>query len=274
MVGSSGFMPLFEPGRPKILDVLYPFHFDKDIDSAIQRLKVSISSLINQDVNINVYNTSTKCIKKYLKDYDNISYYHNPKELEVYCKCMTINLGVKKLITTDYFLMSDIDLVYPPTFIDTMKFFTLAKQPIRIVFYTYVLNKTDKKIETYEDCQEFYKTITTNDRSSKHYAPGNGLIHLESFYKVAGYDERFVGHGSEDGDFNYRISKINKYFEIDMDEVNTYHQYHDRLVGMDRVSLNEKMWRYVMLCGDRSGLPLIKSGDIKFPKNLMELNFS
>ena len=256
----------------KPFDFLYSFHFDQNIEEAIDRLKISIKSIINQKVNVCICNTSVKCIKKYLNDFPSIKYIHQPEKVKVYCKSKTINIGVKELISSNYFFISDIDLIYPPNFIEYMSVFTLVKFPIRVIFSNHNLDFTSTIPQNYEECKNFFEV---NKTKHKFFAPGNGLIHLSSFKKIGGFDERFIGHGSEDSEFNYRISKINKYYQFDLEEINTFHLFHkSSLHVLKRINLNEQMWRYIIWEGETKHLSLIKAGDIKFPNNLLEKNWT
>jgi len=258
--------PSFKQMKP--FDFLYSFQYEQNISEFVKRLKYSIKSIINQNVNVCVCNTSTKCIGKYLEDFD-IKYIHSPKKVLNYCKSKTINIGVDNLVSSDYFFISDIDLIYPPTFIDYMSLFTFVKTPVRIIFNNNNIDSFNEKCKTFDDFRK------SNIAFKKRVAPGNGLIHLDSFKKVKGFDERFIGYGSEDSEFNYRISKINKYFTIDMDEVNTYHNWHKQSENIfESMKLNEQMWRYIIWNGETNNISLIKAGETKFPPDLLERDWS
>jgi hypothetical protein len=261
--------------KTKIFDILYPFHFESlNIEEAVKRLKISIKSLKDQNVRICVCNTSFDCIKQELKDFD-LQYFHCYNDTELYCKSKTINIGVKNMIKSEYFFTSDIDLVYPPTFIEYMSLFTLVKNPIRVIFSNYNIGKSENLPQNYDECKQIYFNNKDNQRASKYFAPGNGLVHLNSFNKIDGYDERFIGHGSEDSEFNYRISKINKYFQIDLEEVNTFHLWHSYTSNInERIKINEQQWRYIVWKGETDKISLIKSNQIQFPENLMNVDWS
>lgn len=207
------------------IDVLYSFHFD-DIKEPLKRLKTSINSLKKQNVNICVCNTSKQCIHDELKKLTEIKYYHKSLPIDVYCKPQTINLGVNKLVTTPYFILSDIDLIYQKTFINELSKYVYYPKPSRVMFRNYNLegNLTLKTIN--EINKIFNKKSKQEIKEIKGPAPGNGLIHLESFNKIGGYDEEYVGYGLEDGDFNLRISFLNKLIHLDDDKINSYHLFH------------------------------------------------
>ena len=211
---------------PKI-DLLYSFHFDQD-KKAINRLRKSIESIRKQNVNICVCVTSKECIYDKIKDLANIRYYHKHLKLDVYCKPKTINLGVKKLIKTPYFIHSDIDLIYPPKFIFEIVKYTEYPCPVRVIFNNYNLG-AEYEGKKFKDYKKFFGNHGDCDRTSIGIAPGNGLIHLKSFKKINGYDENYVGYGLEDADFNMRTAYICKHIVLNDDNVNTCHLYHDTI---------------------------------------------
>lgn len=224
----------------KRIDFLYSFHFSEyEIKDALHRLVSSIRSIKNQNVRICVSNTSKQCIWDKIKDVAPISYIHKYTGSEMYNKPLTINFGVKNFINTPYFFHSDIDLIYPPTFVATMSKCISYKNPVRVVFNNNNLGK-DVCSDKFEDYEKAFRTSKDGLRSDSGIAPGNGLIHLESFKMIRGFDEGFIGYGPEDADFNFRIGYLNKYMEIDDPKVNTYHMFHPRSNYTEQYSKNCK----------------------------------
>lgn len=212
------------------IDFLYSFHFNEEYlkDNIFRRFRASIRSIISQKVNVCVCNTSNKCVYNKIKDLGKIKYVHKPTN-NFYCKPLTINYGVKNLVTTPYFILSDIDLVYPKNYIEIMKkyFWHGIEIPRRVVTYNYNIGK--KYITSNYDLlfDKFIKTKKKDDfRTFFGISPGNGLIHLKSFYTLRGFEEDMFGYGPEDADFNMRISYINKYIETDHKDLATIHLYH------------------------------------------------
>ena len=215
-----------------VFDFLYPFQFNnqKELKPAIERLKLSIDSIKNQNVNICVCNTSNVCIYDDIKDICDINYIFKPLNIGnkywKYNKSLTLNYGVKQLIKTPYFFVSDIDLIYSSRFIKTIAKNIDDKKPIRIIFNNMNIDKGFYS-SSYNKCKKFFDNHKDKSRTTG-IAPGNGLIHLDSFKKIRGYDEQYIGYGPEDADFNFRIKNICEYIELDNNYVNTYHLYHDR----------------------------------------------
>jgi hypothetical protein len=220
-------------------DFLYSFHFNDDLfrKEALERLKYSIISIRKQNVNICVSNTSNVCVYDQIRDLADIRYIFKPLDIDIHNKPKTINYGVKMLVKTPYFFHSDIDLIYPPSFIKEMAKYTLYNESVRVVFHNYNLGSEffSGKFKDYINHFKKNKDIT---RSQFGLAPGNGLIHLESFKKVRGLDESFIGYGPEDAELNFRLSFLCRYFQVDDNKVNTYHLYHDRAKYSEQYSKN------------------------------------
>lgn len=191
----------------------------------MDRLKESINSIKEQNVRICVCCTSKNDIYEHIKNLADITYFHKYLKLDVYCKPKTINLGVKKLVKTPYFIHSDIDLIYPETFISEIIKYTEYYCPVRVIFNNYNIG-IEYKGNTYNDYKQFFNKHGDISRSLKGIAPGNGLIHLKSFKQINGYDEYYIGYGFEDADFNIRIGYICKTIELNNENVNTCHLYH------------------------------------------------
>lgn len=207
------------------IDFLYPYHFNgKGSGQAFKRLSTSIKSVINQDVNICVVNTGNKCIWKQLsKISNNIKYIHKESTKD-FNKPRTINFGVKQLVSTNYFILSDIDLVYQKSYVQSYEKYFYAPIPKRVVPFNYNLN-TDFY---YSDFDKYIPYMGHKDPDRQHYgiAPGNGLIHTKSFYTIRGYNEDLFGYAPEDADFNLRIQYVNNYIEDSNPNLRTIHLYH------------------------------------------------
>jgi hypothetical protein len=218
-------------------DVVYPFDFDEEhIEQALYRLNWSLKSIVKQNVNICVYVTSQKCIKKRIK-YP-VNYIHNPIKQEYYNRSKTINLAVKDFVKSKYFLVSDIDLIYHHDFIHNVSLVVNEKdKPLRIIFYNVNLNeKCQIDNPTYENCKQIWDShysCNPNCRNPEHglsmvpfNALGNGIFQLKSFTDIGGFCEKFIGWGPEDHEMLHRISKTNEVVYINKEGFNTFHLYH------------------------------------------------
>lgn len=211
------------------IDILYSFHFDGAEQSrAINRLITSIYSIKHQGVNVCVCDTSYESICTHI---DSIAdkYYHEFVDIKPYCKSKTINLGVDHIVRTPYFLMSDIDIIYPPNFVKIISEYIEKPGNYRVVFYNRnvgLIQTFGNDIVGFRRCDEEFARNPDRTRTPEGIAPGNGLVNLDSFKLVKGFDENFRGYGWEDADFNKRIKKINTYVEDKNPQLKTYHLYH------------------------------------------------
>lgn len=235
-------------------DFLYSFHYDGDeLPLAIKRLQYSINSIINQNVNVCVCNTSKTDIWDYLTIFNNIRYVHEPI-LRNFTKAKTINLGVKRIVRTPYFFLSDIDLIYPPNYIKYFndKYINLMELgPIRVINFVNNLGK-DLFSTNFEDYNQAVNkgNVDRNYRDRRRnwfgVAPGNGLIHRKSFFMIRGYDEDLPGkYGCEDVLFNDRIQFINKYIEdsdINLRLIHMFHGFNGDYKDKSYI-LNQKLWK-------------------------------
>jgi len=255
------------------IDFLYSFHFNEDQNEAINRLRHSIKSIIEQKVNVCVCNTSKNCIYKKIKGLGKIKYYHEPLDLEIYCKSKTINLGVKQLINSDYFFLSDIDLFYHPDYVNCMGLFWMNRSvPVRVVGYNNNLGPSTTPLNI-EECKKIFLNSKDNFRTKRGIAPGNGLIHRKSYDKILGFDERYIGYGPEDADFNYRITKICNYIAVDIEELNTYHFFHKNPTVSTIEQINNSiLYTYIKEVDIEKKYNIIKSGEIIIPKKLLAVN--
>jgi hypothetical protein len=249
------------------IDLIYIFNYNvTSIDDATERLRCSIKSVSFQKVNVCVCNTSSICI--YDKIIDLVpdlkyvhKFYNGP-----FSKALCINFGVKKLVTTPYFFLSDVDLVYSRDHVQRLflkcKLLQNDNEDLRFVFYNYNLLPIIETPRTYKFfcdipiLRNFVKNkikmraqIVSHDyelldcklKEPGGFAHGNGLIHTETFFKIQGYDEEMIGYGPEDDLFNIRISKVNRIIYDKLPDTATFHLWHTRLSWI-QVEKNHNIW--------------------------------
>lgn len=249
-----------------MIDLIYIFHFRKeDKDEALERFKISLSSVDCRSFNVCVINCSEYCIKSFFDD--KVKYIHVLKDygVNLYNRSFMINECVKQLVTTEYFNISDIDIIYPNTFTKTIK--SILKEndkPCRIVYYNNNMGVGDFK--TYEECKSAYPNCKDHLRSLRGPAGGLGIVHTESFHKVGGFEERYIGYGPEDQDFNLRISRINKHIVLDDERINTYHLWHINNTPKIKFRENMRIFFYIRDYLKKYPNQIFKSGEIEIPQ--------
>lgn len=204
-----------------MIQVLYVLNFTPPhFEAACLRLECSVKSIFNDDVEIVVFNGSEEGItNEYLLDCSKVKIYH--KHCPGYFnKSKLINYAVKNYINTEFFIFSDIDLVYQSRYIQGM--------------CGYISNSVYNRVIPWNNniynllYSSSYDELMTLEKDHKGgYAHGNGLIHKPSFMKIRGYNEKFLGYGPEDDEMNTRLGKINNL--IYTDTLRSAHIYHLRL---------------------------------------------
>lgn len=253
---------------PEKLDFLYVFNFNpSEIENALIRLQCSIKSIVKQGVNICVCNNSPVCIYERVKVIaPDIRYIHTPHNGQ-FSKALGINYGVKNLVNTEYFILSDVDLVYSRDHIQRLKLkcslLSRESEYIRFVFYNYNLLPivtapewrtflrriplikfllSSKVIYSPHVYTHEYEVLDQLRREPGGFAHGNGLIHTESFYSIKGYDEEMIGYGPEDDLFNIRISKINRIIYDNLPDTSSFHLWHPKMSWI-QVDKNLSIWK-------------------------------
>lgn len=226
-----------------MFDSIYIFHFSKELkEEALIRLRKSIRSVNQEEFRIGILNCSDYCIRNEVPK--NLQYAHLPRE-GVYNRSFMINEAVRRFVNEQYFNISDIDIMYPPTFGLAVR--SLLKQfeneTCRIVYYNNNMGVGDFK--TYDECHENYSKCQDHLRSKRGPAGGLGIVHTESFWKIGGFEERFIGYGPEDQEFNLRISRINKLLKLDNELINTYHLWHNNFTPKKNFRDNLRIFSYL-----------------------------
>jgi hypothetical protein len=105
----------------KKIQILYIFNFTKEnFDLALKRFLCSLESIQNQNLEICVSNNSQECILSRIEQFNISKYIHTPNSSN-FSRAWSINYGVKQLIDSSYFYISDIDLIYSPLHFERMK---------------------------------------------------------------------------------------------------------------------------------------------------------
>lgn len=247
-------------------DFLYVFSYDEAfLSDAILRLRCSIKSICGQEIRICVANYSQKCIYEQISDITpNIQYEHTPYS-GLFSKALFINYAVKKMISSEYFILSDVDLVYSRDHIQRIKMkmsaLSVNSDNFRYVTYNYNLApvyKTtlfriagtfpffrnfldqNKLVKAHEYTHE-YIVLDRMHKAGGGYAHGPGVIHTETFFAINGYDEEMIGHGPEDDMFNTRIGKVNRLVYDNLPDTATFHLWHPMLQRI-QVTENLRIW--------------------------------
>ena len=172
--------------RTTAMDAIYIISMNNGDSSGISRLEKSIFSLRSgtRPFRLCIADSSRLSLLEQIKSLNigDYEYVHCPKP-DPYNRSYNINAGFKAFAKSDYFWLSDIDILYDPRHLETCE--TLSAE------YDYVLFSM-KKIE-YDGSVNIVE------------AGGGFLCKTSLFDKLRGFDERYVGWGAEDNDFTERV---------------------------------------------------------------------
>ena len=231
------------------------------MEGALNRFACSLQSIRNQAINICVSNNSIECIEPMLRNIvPNARYIHRPYH-GPFSRAHALNFGVRNLISSPYFVVSDVDLVYRNDHIQRLRkklddVLTTSDFPIRLVTYNYNLSPVhwpkwmDRRFlrrfthKSSPGNSSDYAALLKLPNNSGGFAHGNGVIHLESFSRIRGYDESLVGYGPEDDLFNCRIGKVNTLIYDPDPMTASIHLWHPRL-RMIQYRKNMKIWAHM-----------------------------
>jgi predicted glycosyltransferase involved in capsule biosynthesis len=247
-------------------DFLYVFNYAPPfLEQAILRLRCSLKSIRSQNIRICLANYSNSCIHKEIEDLvPGMQYIHIPYT-GPFSKSLFINHAVKKMINSEYFILSDVDLVYSRDHVQKvnqkMESLSRGNDKFRFVTYNYNLAPVYKSTmhhliskipfigkvvdyETFVRSHPYTDDYIVLDRmriNNSGYAHGPGVIHTPTFFEIRGYDEELIGHGPEDDMFNTRIGKVNRLVYDNLPDTATFHLWHPMLQQI-QVEQNMQIW--------------------------------
>lgn len=200
------------------IPVLYVFNFKPEyIVNAIKRLNCSLTSILGQADKIFILNASNENID--IVKNDKIVYIHKPYN-KYFNKAILINYMVKNFLSGyEYFVHSDVDLIYRADYIQRLKAY-ITDKPVRVMPRNVVIPMeyySSKYDELMVIASKFKQHITGESK-------GNGLFHVPSLIKIRGFNERFLGYSPEDEEINLRLAQINNFiYAKEIDHVHLFH---------------------------------------------------
>lgn len=202
-----------------MISIIYPYR-DRDL----QRIKYSLESLKGQTnkafkvyfVDYGSEPVHSKKVKVLLNNYTFVNYDYLYTNMQPWNKSKALNSVIKDL-SSGYFFVADIDMIFHPTFVD--KALGLSKNNqvwyFKVGFLSELESKTSKKFDD-------YKIKFTSDRE----ATGLTLCPVEFAKSIQGFDEFYHFWGSEDTDFHVRLKYAGYQVNFYDDTILLLHQWH------------------------------------------------
>lgn len=211
------------------IQILYPI-FNLS-EKQKKNLKMSVKSIEN----LNTKHEIEFCFSDLSPEKQDLSFlkvpfkrYHKPTS-KVFPKSESVNIGFKKLINTNYFIMSDVDVIYPYDFIEkSLELVYYYKKSILWSTLGFKM-RSDSLNEDLENhllkvgIKKIYELVDI-DEIKRFHAPSL-FMRKNDFKTVGGWNEDLVFKGYGDHDFHFRL-KMNGLIEFLPSKFFTYHLNH------------------------------------------------
>lgn len=231
-----------------------------------------------KDFDINIVNLDTKNnLSNFLSKYFslNINYkfvYDGDKH---FAKSKALNMAFS-LSNSKFVTVLDVDCVISPYYFNgLLDFYKNNSEKSKLCYRVRMLtedqtqnikddfgkeifdNKIIKLCNTYHKADELFtkkmvkmKSPGSDNIKGKCLGCGIFTINSKSFNKIGGFDEKFVGHGYEDTDFNYRLFAYMRYRDSHLltnQKYNIFHLYHKKTFSKEylkRQQYNKRLFLY------------------------------
>lgn len=141
-----------------------------------------------------------------------------PVAQQLWCKSRAINIALKKVFS-EYVLVGDIDMLYAPTFTETLH---QLKNPGQVHYFIVGFLSKEESVSS----KEFGKYAIKH--FSNHEATGISLFPKQKLMDIGGFDEFYHGWGSEDTDVHVRLKNTGVPVVFFDAEVLVLHQWHPK----------------------------------------------
>lgn len=199
-----------------MITYIYPYR-NREIDR-VKRSLDSLSRQENKDFKVLFIDYGSdfdiaESVEELILDYSFVEYIYSYSEGKPWNRSKALNIGIK-LAESTFLLSADIDMIFHPTFNETLKGLVDAK---KVTFFK--VGYLSKR-ETY-DKKELIPESYSNQR-----AKGISLYPKAALNAINGFDEFFNCWGSEDEDIIRRLSFLGLDIKFYNQRVLVFHQYH------------------------------------------------
>lgn len=162
--------------------------------------------------------THAQGIASLVKHYQFVLLLQYPVAQQLWCKSRAINIALKK-VSSAYVLVGDIDMLYAPTFAETLH---QLKNPEQVHYFKVGFLSKEESVSGKEFDEYAIKHFST------HEATGISLFPKQKLIDIRGFDEFYHGWGSEDTDVHVRLKNLGIPVVFFDSEVLVLHQWHTK----------------------------------------------
>lgn len=159
-----------------------------------------------------------KELEQLLVLYPQIQFISCPTFGQLWSKCRSINIALQKA-TQPYFVVGDIDLIFHPNYIQTLKSLV---NPHQVCYFQYGFLSEHESLKK-QNFEDFIVDFKGNSEVT-----GNTMFPTEALKKVNGFDEFYQGWGAEDTDAHIRMQNLGLSIVFFDECILVKHQWHPK----------------------------------------------
>lgn len=159
-----------------------------------------------------------KELEQLLVLYPQIQFISCPTSGQLWSKCRSINIALQKA-TQPYFVVGDIDLIFHPNYIQTLKSLV---NPNQVCYFQYGFLSEHESLKK-QNFEDFIVDFKGNSEVT-----GNTMFPTEALKKVNGFDEFYQGWGAEDTDAHIRMQNLGLQVVFYEEQILVKHQWHPK----------------------------------------------
>ena len=153
---------------------------------------------------------------------------HNRKPKQLFCKAMAVNMGVMSL-ATDHIVIHDADMLVQLDYLRRIHQLLQQYEGCHIGKDVAYLDqdasmKVGRQLKLAKDLQ--------CERTVGYYEGGSLACRRETYKRIGGFCESFIGYGVEDCEFFQRLKKLSNFY--DERTITLFHLWHGRVTGWNR----------------------------------------
>lgn len=188
------------------IDFLYPFQFNSQPmrSHALGRFCRSLESAFKQSypIRVCICDLSLEPIFDRIKERfpeNKFAYFHHPYK-GIFSPGKARNVGVRKLVESEWLILSDIDMLYPYDYVQ--KLIKVPSQPPLL----WACRQFFSRLPVVRVTSRFFSLDQFGKITGAQDAPGNGLVKTSVYHQVRGMPET-IGYGPEDQHFNQLVTQ-------------------------------------------------------------------
>ena len=194
-------------------------------DRDVMRVKRCLASLAQQTftdfevlfVDYGSQPTTVQAVRKVVEQHSFARYIYTETRGYAWNRSHALNIGGKQA-RGDYLMTTDVDMIYPPDFLDV--FMAHAADNLEIHIAPHLLPQHFSDWDNVDAYRGKFETGTTSMRGACQ------MIATRVFHEMCGYDEYYRYYGVEDRDMSHRLRLMGIEDKWLNDKTAMYHQWH------------------------------------------------